>query len=87
MSTTPSINTIFRNGLWQENPGIVQLLGLCPLLAVSNTLVNGLGLGVATIFVMCMTNLLVSMTRRLTHHDLRLPVFVLVIATFVTLVE
>ncbi|MBT8441605.1 MAG: electron transport complex subunit E [Gammaproteobacteria bacterium] len=87
MATTPSINAIFRNGLWQENPGIVQLLGLCPLLAVSNTLVNSLGLGVATIFVMCMTNLLVSMTRRLTHHDLRLPVFVLVIATFVTLVE
>lgn len=87
MSKTPSINTIFRNGLWQENPGIVQLLGLCPLLAVSNTLINGLGLGLATIVVMVMTNLLVSMTRGLTHHDLRLPAFVLVIATFVTLVE
>ena len=87
MSTTPPINTILRNGLWQENPGVVQLLGLCPLLAVSNTLVNGLGLGIATIVVMCMTNLLVSLTRGLTHQDLRLPAFVLVIATFVTLVE
>ncbi|MFW2406044.1 MAG: electron transport complex subunit E [Gammaproteobacteria bacterium] len=87
MSMTPSIKTVFRNGLWQENPGIVQLLGLCPLLAVSNTLINGLGLGIATIAVMCMTNLLVSLTRGVTHHDLRLPTFVLVIATFVTLIE
>lgn len=87
MADTPDIRAIFRNGLWQENPGIVQLLGLCPLLAVSNTLVNGVGLGIATIAVMCMTNLLVSATRRWTHHDLRLPTFVLVIATFVTVVE
>jgi len=87
MTNTPDIGQIFRNGLWQENPGIVQLLGLCPLLAVSNTLVNGIGLGVATIAVMCMTNLLVSATRGLTHHDLRLPAFVLVIATFVTVIE
>ena len=87
MTNTPGISEIFRNGLWQENPGIVQLLGLCPLLAVSNTLINGLGLGMATIAVMCMTNLLVSVTRNVTHHDLRLPAFVLVIATFVTVVE
>ena len=78
---------IFHRGLWQENPGLVQLLGLCPLLAISNTLINGLGLGIATIFVICATNVLVSMTRHWTHHDLRLPTFVLVIATFVTIVE
>lgn len=87
MEDTPDIREIFRDGLWQQNPGIVQLLGLCPLLAVSNTLINGLGLGVATIAVMCMTNLLVSATRRFSHHDLRLPTFVLIIATFVTAVE
>lgn len=87
MTGTPGIRDIFNNGLWQENPGIVQLLGLCPLLAVSNTLVNGIGLGVATIVVMCMTNFLVSATRNWTHHDLRLPTFVLIIATLVTVVE
>jgi electron transport complex protein RnfE len=87
MTETPDYREIFRRGLWQENPGLVQLLGLCPLLAVSNTLINGLGLGIATIFVICATNVLVSMTRRWTHHDLRLPTFVLIIATFVTIVE
>jgi electron transport complex protein RnfE len=87
MSETPLYRDIFRRGLWQENPGLVQLLGLCPLLAVSNTLINGLGLGIATIFVICATNVLVSATRRWTHHDLRLPTFVLIIATFVTIVE
>jgi electron transport complex protein RnfE len=87
LSDRPDYTEIFRNGLWQENPGLVQLLGLCPLLAVSNTLINGLGLGIATIFVICATNVLVSATRQWTHHDLRLPTFVLVIATFVTIVE
>ena len=87
MTDGPEYSEIFRRGLWQENPGLVQLLGLCPLLAVSNTLINGLGLGIATIFVMCATNFLVSATRHWTHHDFRLPTFVLVIATFVTIVE
>jgi electron transport complex protein RnfE len=85
--TTPGLRSILRDGLWQQNPGIVQLLGLCPLLAVSNTLINGLGLGIATVVVMCMTNALVSATRKFTHHDLRLPTFVLIIAAFVTIVE
>lgn len=83
----PDARQTFRAGLWHENPGLVQLLGLCPLLAVSNTLINGLGLGIATIFVMCATNWLVSATRAWTHHDFRLPTFVLIIATFVTVIE
>jgi electron transport complex protein RnfE len=87
MSDGNEYKAIFLNGLWNENPGLVQLLGLCPLLAVSNTLINGLGLGIATIFVICATNLLVSATRSWTDHDLRLPTFVLVIATFVTIVD
>lgn len=87
MTAKPDYREIFRAGLWQQNPGLVQLLGLCPLLAVSNTLINGLGLGIATIFVVCATNVLVSVTRFWTHHDLRLPTFVLVIATFVTIVQ
>jgi electron transport complex protein RnfE len=87
MSEQPRYREIFRNGLWQENPGLVQLLGLCPLLAISNTLINGLGLGIATITVLCATNVLVSITRHWTHHDFRLPIFVLIIASFVTVVE
>ena len=79
--------SIFSRGLWYRNPGMVQLLGLCPLLAVSNTLINGLGLGLATIAVLCATNLLISGTRQWIDPDLRLPTFVLIIAGFVTAVE
>ena len=77
----------FIRGLWQNNPGLVQLLGLCPLLAVTTTAINGLGLGVATIAVLCATNALVAATRRLVHHDLRLPVYVLLIAGFVSALD
>jgi electron transport complex protein RnfE len=74
-------------GLWRNNPGLVQFLGICPLLAVSNTLVNGLGLGLATIVVLICSNLLVSLTRNWIAEDLRLPAFVLLIAALVTVVE
>ncbi|MDJ0927629.1 MAG: electron transport complex subunit E [Gammaproteobacteria bacterium] len=77
----------FRHGLWQANPGLVQLLGLCPLLAVSTTMINGLGLGLATLAVITATNVLVSATRHWLHQDLRLPFFVLLIATLVTGVD
>ncbi len=87
MSDTIGFKQILQRGLWRENPGLVQLLGLCPLLAVSNTLINGLGLGIATLFVICATNVLVSAGRHWMHTDFRLPTFVLVIATFVTVVE
>ncbi len=83
----PALNDIFRQGLWSQNPGLVQLLGLCPLLAVSNSLVNGLGLGIATLAVLCATNLLVSGLRHAIHPDVRLPIFVLLIASFVTAVD
>ena len=83
--TTPADS--FRRGLWEANPGLVQLLGLCPLLAVSTTLINGLGLGLATLAVITATNVLVSSTRRWVHPDLRLPFFVLLIATLVTAVD
>ena len=87
MSNENGFRQILGRGLWYENPGLVQLLGLCPLLAVSNTLINGLGLGVATLFVICATNVLVSAGRRWLHTDFRLPTFVLIIATFVTVIE
>jgi electron transport complex protein RnfE len=83
----PTSRTIWRQGLWDSNPGLVQLLGLCPLLAVTGTAVNGLGLGLATLFVLVASNVAVSATRGLIVADVRIPVFVLLIATLVTCVD
>ena len=74
-------------GLWRENPGLVQLLGLCPLLAVTSTFVNGLGLGIATLVVLTCSNVLVSATRRWILQEIRIPVYVLIIASLVTCIE
>ena len=76
-----------REGLWENNPGLVQLLGLCPLLAVTNTFVNGLGLGLATLFVVTCSNGLVSLTRSLIRQEIRIPMYVLIIASLVTCIE
>jgi Na+-translocating ferredoxin:NAD+ oxidoreductase subunit E len=78
---------VVRTGLWTNNAGLVQLLGLCPLLAVSTSLVNGLGLGVATMLVLVASNITVSVIREFVRPEIRIPVFVLVIASFVTAVE
>lgn len=74
-------------GLWHDNPGLVQLLGLCPLLAVTTSFVNGLGLGLATMAVLAMSNVLVSATRRWLRDDIRIPIYVLIIASLVTCIE
>jgi electron transport complex protein RnfE len=76
-----------RTGLWDDNPGLVQLLGLCPLLAVTTTFVNGLGLGIATLAVLVASNGLVSATRRWLRPEIRIPIYVLIIASLVTCVE
>jgi len=78
---------ILKEGLWNNNAALVQLLGLCPLLAVSGTVVNALGLGIATTLVMAGSNVTVSLIRNLVRPELRIPCFVLVIASFVTAVE
>ena len=78
---------IIANGLWNNNQALVALLGLCPLLAVSNTLINGLGLGLATTLVLVSSNATISFIRNWVRQEVRLPVFVLVIASFVTAVE
>ena len=78
---------IALDGLWTNNQALVALLGLCPLLAVSNTLVNGLGLGLATTLVLVLSNTSVSIIRHWVRPEIRLPVFVLIIASFVTTVE
>jgi len=75
------------NGLWRDNPGLVQLLGLCPLLAVTSTLANGVGLGVATLLVLTVSNALVSATRRWIRQEIRIAIYVLIIASLVTCVE
>ena len=85
--TTSSLVNQLRVGLWKDNPGLVQLLGLCPLLAVTTTFVNGLGLGIATLFVLTCSNVLVSATRRWIRHDIRIPIYVLIIASLVTCIE
>ncbi len=75
------------NGLWKQNPGVVQLLGLCPTLAVTTTVVNGVSLGLATALVMAASNGAVSPVRRFVPNEIRLPVFILVIAALVTVID
>ncbi|MFU2488740.1 electron transport complex subunit E [Thauera sp. WH-1] len=75
------------NGLWKQNPGLAQLLGLCPILAVSTTLVNAVSLGIATVLVMMVANLAVSALRNFIPYEIRIPVFILIIASLVTMVD
>ncbi|MEI2783526.1 MAG: electron transport complex subunit E [Candidatus Competibacter sp.] len=78
---------ILENGVWTQNTGFVALLGLCPLLATSNSVVNGLGLGLATTLVLLLSNVAISLIRNLVRPEVRIPVFVMVIACVVTAVE
>ncbi len=78
---------IARNGLWSNNVALVQLLGLCPLLAVTSTLVNGIGLGIATLITLVLSNTIVSSIRGFVRNEVRLPIFVLIIASVVTIIE
>ena len=85
--TDPTYTHILKEGLWKNNSGMVQLLGLCPLLAVTATVINGLGLGLATTLTLVISNVTVSLIRRLVRPEVRIPVFVLVIASAVTVIE
>jgi len=78
---------VFINGIWKRNPVFVLLLGLCPTLAVSTSVTNALGMGAAATFVLVFSNLLVSLIRGFIPRKIRIPCFIVVIATFVTLVE
>ncbi|MWJ26693.1 RnfABCDGE type electron transport complex subunit E [Halomonas sp. ZH2S] len=80
-------NDLARNGLWSNNPALVQLLGLCPLLAVTNSVVNALGLGLATLLVLVGASTAVSLIRHQVPASVRLPAFVMIIAAFVTCAE
>ena len=74
-------------GLWRENPVFVQVLGMCPTLAVSNSALNALTMGLATAFVLCLSSLLISLLRHVVPREVRIASFILVIATFVTVVD
>lgn len=82
-----SYSHIVKQGLWHNNTGLVQLLGLCPLLAVSGTVINGLGLGLATTLVLLASNTSVSLIRKLVREEIRIPAFMLIIASFVTAID
>ncbi|MBE7928836.1 MULTISPECIES: electron transport complex subunit E [Pseudomonadaceae] len=85
--STPSYRELTLNGLWKNNPALVQLLGLCPLLGVSNSSVNALGLGLATALVLTCSNLGVSLVRGVVNTAVRLPAFVMIIAALTTCIE
>jgi len=88
--TDDSINqktVISKNGLWTNNVALVQLLGLCPLLAVTGTVINGLGLGIATLITLVLSNSIVSLIRPWLKSEIRIPLFVLIIASIVTTIE
>lgn len=86
MSNTPYVD-IIKQGLWSNNQALVALLGLCPLLAVSSTAINGLGLGVATMATLTITNVIVASIRRWIRSEIRIPMFVIIIACVVTAIE
>ncbi len=82
-----SYRELSLNGLWKNNPAIVQLLGLCPLLAVTGSVVNAIGLGIATTLVLVTSNTCVSIIRNIVSDAVRLPAFVMIIASAVTCIE
>ena len=78
---------IVIDGLWKNNPGLVQLLGLCPLMAVTNNAINGLGLGMATIIALVASNVAISTVRHYIRPEIRIPAFIMIIAANVTIVD
>ncbi len=85
--TSAQALNITKSGLWTNNVALVQLLGLCPLLAVTGTIINGLGLGVATLITLVLSNSIVSLARPWLKSEIRIPIFVLIIASIVTAIE
>ncbi len=85
--TRDELRQIAANGLWKQNTSLVQILGLCPLLAVTTNLVNGVMLSLATIIVMAVSGVAVASLRNLIPHEIRIPVFILIVASLVTVVD
>ncbi|MCL2525195.1 MAG: electron transport complex subunit E [Betaproteobacteria bacterium] len=87
MIAPDELRGIASNGLWRQNSSLVQVLGLCPLLAVTTNAVNGIMLSLATILVMALSNLAVATLRNLIPHEIRIPVFILIVAALVTIID
>lgn len=92
ISEEPSVKAIdykkiTMDGLWHNNPGLIQLLGLCPLLAVTGNVINGLGLGLATLVTLTIANSAISISRKWVRKEIRIPYYVLVIASIVTMID
>ncbi len=85
--TREELRSIAENGTWKQNTSLVQILGLCPLLAVTTNLVNGVMLSLATILVMAISGFAVASLRNLIPHEIRIPVFILIVAALVTVVD
>jgi electron transport complex protein RnfE len=81
------LKQISQDGLWTNNPALVQVLGICPLLAVTNSFINGLGLGIATMLVLIGSNVSISLARHHIPREIRIPIFVMMIASFVTNIQ
>ncbi|MGI6767654.1 MAG: electron transport complex subunit RsxE [Bacilli bacterium] len=80
-------NEVLLNGIWKENPVLVSLLGLCSVLAISLTIENALGMGIAFSFVLIMSNVIISLIRNIVPSEIRIPVYIVVVATLVVIVE
>ena len=85
--TYQEFKDILYNGVWKQNTGVVQLLGLCPILAVSSSVVNGVSLGLATAMVMALSGAAISPIRTIVPNEARIPVFILIIAVLVTVIQ
>lgn len=83
--TTPQQDIL--RGIWRENPVLIQMLGLCPALAVTNTVANSIAMGLATFFVLCGSSVLVSLLKRFIPHEVRISTYILIIASFVTVAD
>lgn len=83
--TTPQQDLL--RGIWRENPVLIQMLGLCPALAVTNTVANSIAMGLATFFVLCGSSFLVSMFKRFIPYEVRISTYILIIASFVTVAD
>lgn len=82
-----SLSKVFTNGIWKENPVLILLLGMCPTLAVTSSAKNALGMGLATTFVLAGSNFVVSLSRKLIPDKVRIPCYIVIIASFVTIIE
>ena len=86
-NNVPTSTDEFIKGLWKDNPVFVMLLGMCPTLGVTSSAFNGLGMGIATLFVLLMSNIVVSIIKSQIPSKVRIPAFIIIIASFVTIVE